>query len=282
MKATLRCMISAVAVAVVLTTCSTAFAKSKKPDLSDSSNYVLLAEENNITVTSNLALPTTFRVENTELTLSVDAAGGVTAAFKTSGGNEKIVRLGKSVKTMTLCGIWQSVKVSDALNYRYTLNFNAVVENIIHDGAAKLVLHKDSVVNNLMANQEDASVVLEPGAQLNQSNKTADTFVYIDLRTRLHKTQITEAVYDAKTQQLYLTANAVGCSVQDALSDVVISVRQSNNKAAIAGRWYWPQYNGAATESGRYVYCFSPSDGMHQGVKLVIEFTAYQSQSVMA
>lgn len=281
MKATLRCAISAVAVAVVLTTCSTAFAKSQIPDLSDSANYMFLAEDNNITVTSNLSLPTTYRVENTELTLSVDATSGLTAVFKTSGGNEKTVRLGKSVKTIALCGVWQSLKVSDTLDYHYKLNLNAVVENVILDGAAQLVLQEDAVVDSLLANQKDTSVVLEPGSQLNQTNKAADTFVYIDLKTRLHKTKTAEAVYDAKTQELYLTANAVDCSVQDALTDVVISIRQTNDNAAVAGRWYWPQINGGATESGRYVYCFSPSDGIHQGVQLVVVFSAFQDQSVM-
>lgn len=278
MKRILRYTSLIITVAIIITTCSVVFARDKHDELPTTVNCEIKVDEDTISISGGSKATTTYTLKDTAVTFLVDSAGLV-LSFPTQGGNTKDVRLGKLIKEFTVSGKLNSLAITDTLDYHYTINVDATVNDFTVGGDTKVVLSENTSVNVMDIYNEDALVYLEGGAEVRVTNKAPDSDTYLNVAIRSYKVNIVGAFYDENANVLTLPAKENGCTIYDAMKDVLLTVKQSNDNSSVPGRWSWPNLDGGATESGRYIYRFFSTDNKHKGVELIVDFIACEDKS---
>ena len=277
MKKILRYVSFMAAVAILMSTCMVAFAREKKDDLPTAGNCAITVEGEKLTVSGSYTATTSYSIKDNAVTFSVDGTGLVLTCL-TPGGNVKTIRLGKHIYAFTVSGTLDSLTLSEQLDYHYTVTVDAAVDQLTAYGDVRLLLAGETAVNTLTLESDKAVITAESGVEIQHTNRALDSDTYLTVAIRDYRANTAAASYDSATGVLSLQADRPGCTVNDALKDVVFSVRRVHGDLAVAGQWYWPNLDGGAAASGRYLYRFAPSQGAGTQ-ELTIEFAAVDSAS---
>lgn len=225
-----------------------------------------------LTITTSTATPKTYNLYSGDIDLYVDT-NGLVLSYRTGMYNTyKTVTLGKNIKEFGITGTYASLALTDTLDYKYTANIDATINDFSVSGAMKVVFSDNSVINRLGIYNKDADVFLGSGTNVTESNNTVASATQLEVKIRDYGNYSTGTAYDADSKTVYLNAKASGTTVKQALSDVIISVQRSDKFESIYGTWIWPNINGSSTESGRYTYHFIPYDNNYQSQTLYVEF----------
>lgn len=278
MKSIRRFAAFAVAATILMSTCLVAFAKDREDDLPTAANCAINVAGEALTVSETYTATASYAIKDKDLAFSVDSTGLV-LSYTTPGGNAKTIRLGKRIYAFTVSGALNSLTLSDTLDYHYAVTVEAAVEQLTAEGDVKLMLTDSSSIGMLAIKDDKAMVTAESDAEIHNTNRALDSETYLTVAVRDYRVNTTQATYDDATGVLTLQAAQAGCTVSEALKDVVLTVKQTHADLAVAGAWYWPQFNGNATASGRYIYRFSATDGAHDGKEVIISFTAFDENT---
>ena len=269
--------VSFVVAVVLMSTSMVAFAKDKKDDLPTAANCTITVKDEKLTVSGSYTATTSYTIKDEAVSLTVDSSGLV-LTYPTQSDSVKTIRLGKRIYAFTISGVLDSLTLADTLDYYYNVTVDAIVDRLTVNGDVKLTLAETAEIKTLTVANDKAVVMAESGAKIQNTNRAPDSETYLSVAVREFCTYISSASYDRATGVLSLQASRSDCTVEDALKDVVLAVKQTNNDAAVTGRWYWPNLNGGATTSGRYLYRFTPTQGAGTQ-ELVVAFTAAESAS---
>lgn len=275
MKNVMRCVSFLVAV-VLMSTSMVAFAKDKKDDLPASANCTIMVKDEKLTVSGSYTATTSYTIKDKAVSLAVDSAGLV-LTYPTQN-SIKTIRLGKRIYVFTLSGALDSLTLADTLDYHYKVTIDASVDQLTTNGDVQLTLSENSVINSLTIANEKATVTAESGAKIQNTNRALDSETYLSVTLRDYPVNVSTASYNNATGVLSLQVKQPGCTVDDALKDVILSVRRVHDDQAVSGQWYWLNLDGGATTSGRYRYCFSPTQGAGTH-EIAVAFAALESKS---
>lgn len=266
--------VSFVAAAVVLiSTGVVAFAKDKKDDLPVAANCAVAVGGDKLTVSGSDVMTTGYAIKDKSVTFSVDSTGLV-LTYPMQGG-VKTVRLGKRIHAFSVSGALDALTLAESLDYHYTVTVDAAVGQLTANGDVKLLLVGETVIDTLTLLDDKAVVTTENGVEIKNTSRATDSETYLTVAMRDHRINTSAVAYDDVTGALSLQAGWAGCTVADALKDVVLTVRRAHGDLAVPGQWYWPSLDGSATASGRYLYRFSATDSAYDGKELMIDFTAF-------
>ncbi len=278
MKNVFRYVSFAAAAIVLMSTCMVAFARDNKDDLPVSANCAIAVEGDKLTVSGSYAATASYTIKDKAVTFAVDGTGLI-LTYPAQGGNIKTIRLGKRIHAFNVSGTFDALTLDDTLDYHYTVTVDATVGQLTANGDVKLLLTGETAIDTLMLANDKAVVTAESEVKIKSTNRAPDSETYLSVAVRDYRANTSAASYDSATGVLSLTANRAGCTVTDALKDVVMTVRQAHGDLAVAGRWYWPNLDGGATDSGRYLYRFAPT-AQGKGVQeLTVAFTKAESMS---
>ena len=267
----------ALAAAMVLSMSVAAFAK--KADhfikVPGEVKYEINVKNNDLTLYSNVKSQQEFTTKDSMLGLRVDDHGLV-LSFTTSGNNYKEVILGKDVKTITVSGSLNGLSLDATVDWHYTINVDAKINEFPIGGDCKVNLRAGSAVNKLGIHHKEAEIFADDEARIVSSNKDPLNKLYLDIEIRKYNYYTANSEYDQKTKTLTLRATKAGCTVGDAVKDAVIRVEENNGSDLVSGRWYWPNLNGSSATSGTYAYRFQPTDGKYDSAEITINFISYE------
>lgn len=267
--------ISFVTVAAVLMSAGTvAFAKEKKDDLPIAVNCAVAVEGDKLTVSGSNVMTTSYAIKDKSVTLSADSAGLI-LTYPTPGGNVKTIRLGKQINAFSVSGALDALTLAESLDYHYTVTVDAAIGALTANGDVKLLLTGETAVDILTLLNDKAVVTAENGVEAKTTNRATDSETYLTVAVRDYRANTAAAAYDNATGVLSLQAGQTGCTITDALKDVLLTVRRAHGDLAVPGQWYWPSRDGSATASGRYLYRFSATGSAYDGKELIIDFTAF-------
>ncbi|KAF5039687.1 hypothetical protein DSECCO2_541260 [anaerobic digester metagenome] len=278
MKKIMRCASLIVAVTVFFSTSMVAFARDKRDDLPTPANCAIDIQGTILTLSGSYTATARHTIKDKAVTLAVDNTGLV-LSYPAQGDGVKTVRLGKRINMLTISGMLDALTIADTMDYHYTVNVDAAIGALTINGDVKLLLSGDTAVETLTISDSGAVVAAESGAAIQNTNRVPDSQTYLSLTLRDNRRYTTQASYDGGTGVLSLRAKQAGCTVSDALKDVLLVVKQVNNNFSVPGSWSWPKLDGGAVESGSYLYRFSASDGVHEGAQLIIAFTAFDENT---
>ncbi|WMJ83099.1 hypothetical protein ACS3UN_00205 [Oscillospiraceae bacterium LTW-04] len=277
MKNIMRYVLFMVAAAVLMSTCMVAFAKEKKDDLPTSANCTITIEGENLTVSGSYMATNSYAIKDKTVSFAVDRSGLV-LTYPAQSNSVKTIRLGKRTNAFTVSGALDSLTLADTLDYHYYVTIDAAVNQLTTNGDVKLTLAEATEINTLTVANDKAIVTAQSGAIVQNTNQALDSETYLSAVVREYRTNIASASYDSTTGVLSLQADQSGCTVDDALKDVVLTVKKAKNDAAVAGQWYWPNLDGGATASGRYLYRFAPTQGAGTQ-ELIVTFSKVEHAS---
>lgn len=277
MKKMMRYVSFVAVAAVLMSTCMVALAKEKKDDLPTAGNCMITVEGEKLTVSGSYTATASYTIKDKAVSFAVDSTGLV-LSYPTRNNEVKTIRLGKRIYAFTISGALDSLTLADTLDYHYNVTVGATLDQLAANGDVKLTLAEAAEINTLTVANDKATVTAESGAKIQNTNRAPDSETYLSVAVREYRANTAAVSYDSATGVLSLQANQDGCTVEDALKDVVLTVKQTNNDAVVAGRWYWPKLDGGATAGGRYLYRFTPTQGtgIHE---LTVEFVAVESAS---
>lgn len=238
-------------------------------------SYELNVEGGKLTLLSNLKTPKEYATKDSALALRVDDYGLV-LSFTTSGGSYKEVVLGKDVKLFSVTGTLNSLALTDTVDYHYTVEVDAMVNELTVTGDCTVKLSENTGVNKLGIHNSEAEVSYAPGAFIADKNVAPVTDVQLDVDIREFNYFTAHASYDKLTNTVTLPATMPGCTVQEAMRDVILRVEEFANVDLVSGRWYWPNLNGGSTESGTYIYRFIPTDNKHESTYITVNFISHE------
>ena len=273
MKKLLRYASFLVAAIVLLSASMVVFAKEKKDDLPTEANCVVNIEGDKLTISGSNTATTHYAIKDKALTFAVDSTGLV-LTYPTQGDSIKTVRLGKQIYAFNVSGALDSLTLEDTLDYHYSVTVDAAVDQL----TAKGDVTGSTAINTLTLVNDKAVVTAESGASILNTNRALNSETYLTVAVRDYRTNTSAASYDSASGILSLQANKAGCTVADALKDVILNVRQVHGDLAVVGQWCWPNLDGNATASGRYLYRFTPTQGAGTQ-ELTIAFTEAESAS---
>lgn len=277
MKNILRYVSFAAAAVILISTCMVAFAKEKKDDLPTAANCAIAVEGDKLTVSGSYIATTSYTIKDKAVTFAVDSTGLVLTYPAQNG--IKTIRFGKRINAFSVSGTLDALTLADTLDYHYTVTVDASVNQLTANGDVKLLLTGETTIDTLTLANDKAVVTAESGVRIQNTNRALNSESYLSVAIRDYRANTTAASYDSAAGVLSLKANRVGCTVTDALKDVVLTVRQTHDDLAVSGRWYWPNLDGSAMDSGHYLYRFAPT-AQGEGVqKLTVAFTAAESAS---
>lgn len=265
----------AVVATVLMSTCLVAFAKDREDDLPTAANCTITVGDETMTVSGTYTATTSYAITDKELDFALDSTG-LMLNYTTPGGNAKTIRLGKQVYAFTVSGALDSLTLSDTLDYHYAVTVDAKIGQMTAKGDVNLTLTGSSAIGTLTIESDKAVVTAESGAEIQATNRALDSDTYLAVAARSYLANTDQASYDKATGVLTLQAAQSGCTVKEALKDVVLTVRKKHGDLAVSGQWYWPNLDDSSTSSGRYLYRFTPTEGSstHQ---LTVVFTAAES-----
>lgn len=275
MKNLLRYVSFVAATAILISCCTVAFAREERDpdDLPTTINCDIVVQSDSLTVSGSYLATTSYAIQDKNLSFAIDNTGLV-LTYLTPGNNVKTIRLGKRVYAFTVSGTLNSLTLDDTLDYHYTVTVDAAIDQLTANGDVKLLLAGTAAVNALTLENDKAVVTAESGAKVQSTNRALDSETYLAVAIRDYRVNTSAASYDSTTGVLSLQANRPGCTVSDALKDVVLTVRQVHGDLAVAGKWYWPNLDGGTTTSGRYLCRFAANDSAYGGKELIIDFVA--------
>lgn len=276
MKNVMRCVSFLVAI-VLMSTSMVAFAKDKKDDLPTSANCTITVKDEKLTVSGSYTATTSYTIKDKAVSLTVDSTGLV-LSYLTQSDSVKTIHLGKRIYAFTISGALDSLTLADTLDYHYKVTIDASVDQLTTNGDVQLTLSETSVINSLTIANDKATVTAESGAKIQNANRALDSETYLSVTLRDYPANVSTASYDNATGMLALQVKQPGCTVDDALKDVILSVRRVHDDQAVAGQWYWANLDGGATTSGRYLYRFAPTQGAGTQ-ELMVELDALESAS---
>lgn len=277
MKNVIRCVSFMVAATILMSTCMTTFAKDKKDDLPTTANCTITIEDEKLTVSGTYTATTSYTIKDKAVSLAVDSTG-VVLTYPSQSDSVKTIRLGKRIYAFTISGALDSLTLADTLDYHYNVTVDANIDRLTVNGDVKLTLAETAKINTLTVANDKAIVTAEDGAKIQNTNRAVDSETYLSVALRDYPVNISAASYDNATSVLALQAKQPGCTIDDALKDVVLSVRRVHGDQAVAGQWYWPNLDGGAATGGRYLYRFAPTQGAGSH-ELTVAFTAAESAS---
>lgn len=269
--------VSFVMAIVLMSTSMVAFAKDKKDDLPTTANCAITVKDDKLTISGSYTATTSYTIKESGVSLAVDSTGLV-LTYPTQSDNVKTIHLGKRIYAFTISGALDSLSLADTLDYHYKVTIDASVDQLITNGDVQLLLTENSVINSLTIANDKATVTAENGAKILNTNRVPDSETYLSVAVREYPTNISSASYDSATGVLSLQVSRSGCTVDDALKDVILSVRRVHSDQAVAGQWYWPNLNGGAMTSGRYLYRFARTQGAGTQ-ELVVELDVLERAS---
>lgn len=276
MKNVMRCVSFLVAI-VLMSTSMVAFAKDKKDDLPTSANCTITVKDEKLTVSGSYTATTSYTIKDKAVSLTVDSTGLV-LSYPTQSDSVKTIHLGKRIYAFTISGALDSLTLADTLDYHYKVTIDASVDQLTTNGDVQLTLSETSVINSLTIANDKATVTAESGAKIQNANRALDSETYLSVTLRDYPANVSTASYDNATGMLALQVKQPGCTVDDALKDVNLSVRRVHDDQAVAGQWYWANLDGGAMTSGRYLYRFAPTQGAGSH-ELTVAFTAAERAS---
>ncbi|MDF3004758.1 MAG: hypothetical protein K0S22_1230 [Oscillospiraceae bacterium] len=277
MKNVIRYVSFMVAAAVLMSNCMMVFAKDKKDDLPTTANCTITVEDEKLTVSGSYTATTSYTIKDKDVALAVDSIGLV-LTYPTQSDNVKTIRLGKRIYAFTISGTLDSLTLADTLDYHYNVTVNAIVDRLTVNGDVKLTLPEAAEINTLTVANDKAVVMAESDAKIQNTNRAVDSETYLSVALRDYPFNVSTASYDNATGVLSLQVKQTGCTIDDALKDVVLSVRRVHGDQTVAGQWYWPNLDGGTTASGRFLYRFTPTQGAGTQ-ELVVELDALESAS---
>lgn len=276
MKHFSRALSLALAVIFIMTMGVTAFAKKADGYVSTPNdvNYEINVDGEKLTLLSNRKGPQKFSIKDGKISFRVDDTGLV-LSFETKSNNDKDVILGKDVKQFKITGNVAALALTDTLDYKYHAKVEAEVNWLTVMGSCKVSIGENASVNNLGIHNNDAEVVYADGAFIAKENKAPATRTKLEMAIRDYNYYTAHASYDNVEKTVTLPCTMPGCTVKDAMKDVILKVCEVNGGDSVSGRWFWPNLNGGSTESGSYVYRFIPSDNEHEGAQITVNFISY-------
>lgn len=273
MKNSLRYVSFTAAAIVLMSTCMVAYAKEKKADLPAAANCAITVEGDRLTVSGSYTATTSYTIKDKSVAFAVDSTG-LALTYPTQSG-VKTIRLGKRINAFNVSGTLDALTLADTLDYHYTVTVDASVNQLTANGDVKLLLTGETAIDTLTLANDKAVVTAENEVEIQNTNRALNSETYLTVAIRDYRANTAAASYDSATGVLSLQANRPGCTVTDALKDVVLTVRQAHGDLAVSGRWYWPNLDGGAMDSGRYLYRFAATDGIYGGEALIVDFTAF-------
>lgn len=277
MRNSLRYASFAAAVVVLMSTSMVAFAKEKKDDLLTAANCAIAVEGDKLTVSGSYTATTSYTIKDKAVIFAVDGAG-LALTYPTQSG-VKTIRLGKRINAFSVSGTLDALTLADTLDYHYTVTVDASVSQLTANGDVNLLLTGETAIDTLTLANDKAVVTAESAVEIQNTNRALNSETYLTVAIRDYRANTSAASYDSATGILSLKANRVGCTVTDALKDVVPTVRQAHGDLAVSGRWYWPNLDGGVTDSGRYLYRFAPTTQGQSIQALTVVFTAAEGVS---
>ena len=272
------------------------------PSYASASSYTVEIQNKKMQVCQNGSVLRSYRLEEPDLVLARDGNGNLAVYFYREE-QDYLSGVALPADTLTVQGTFSELKLDGSLDATCAVTVSGDVGAVAVFGPARVHIAPGSQVIKLLQYSPNAKITIGSNASIAQTytlkaptytsahetdanTQAPGTPIYdgnvrnparplLDVKINSSRSDGIDLKFDESTYTLSVTSKQPGLTVSQAIRGANFTARQPDG-SSLEGRWDFHVGSASSTESGSYVYRFSPASSRYSPIDIKIRYRATQ------